>query len=396
MSQSALAALDHFGHEHNVQTKIGGYELIRRLACGGMAELFLARRPSIANFDRLVVVKRILPHYINAEQFVSMFLDEAQLMSTLQHPNIVQVQELGHDVSGYYFVMEYVRGVDLRKLLRDCSTRRRRIPLAHALRMVVDVAAGLHAAHTALGADGASLGIVHRDISPANVIVSYDGTSKLLDFGVAMAKRRRSQTLAGVRKGKVRYMSPEQLRGEPLDARSDIFCLGIVLWELTCGRPLFTGHNEYSVAEMVLQREILRPSQVVSNYPLELESIVMSALERDRASRTVTARDLQLALEYFAVRHGLVLSTATLGDYITEQFLHEKTLWGLLDASGPDGEPDEIEEADDSITFAEPPRQSTSTCTGVTCGKSLRLYHYLLVGALALLVALVGSMGGNW
>src|SRR5688572_29826451 len=224
-------------------TRLGKYELIQRLAVGGMAELYLARCTGIEGFEKLVAVKRILPQYACNEEFVSMFLDEARLAATLQHANIAQVYDIGQTEHGLFFTMEFVRGADARELLKSAMRSGDDIPLDRALTIISGAAAGLHAAHEKRGVDGEPLGIVHRDVSPANVLVSFDGCVKVIDFGVAKATRQQSQTRVGTLKGKIAYMAPEQCLGEPVDRRCDVFALGIVLYELTCGQWLFEGEN---------------------------------------------------------------------------------------------------------------------------------------------------------
>ncbi len=322
-------------------TRLGRYELLKRLAVGGMAELYLARSTGIEGFEKLVALKRILPQYATSEDFVTMFLDEARLSATLQHANIAQVYDIGQTSEGLFFTMEYVHGKDVRDLLKRSVRRDQPIPLAHALSIVAGAAAGLHAAHEKHGPDGRPLGVVHRDVSPANILVSYDGCVKLIDFGVAKATRNNGQTRVGTLKGKIAYMAPEQCLGEPVDRRSDIFALGIVLYELTCGRRLFQGETEFAIMKRIVGEDAPSPSASRADYPPGLEVIVRKALARDRAARYQNAQELQLAIESFARLHGLVLSAVRLGGYMRELFADSWSAVATPSALAP-GDGDEL------------------------------------------------------
>ena len=299
-------------------TRLGRYELIRRFASGGMAELYVARAAGISGFEKIVALKRILPQYARNEDFVEMFLDEARLTATIQHNNVAQVYDIGQCDDGLFFTMEYVHGADLRAVLHVLSKREARMPLAHALTVGIGAAAGLHAAHERTSSDGRPLGIVHRDITPSNVLVSFDGCVKLIDFGIAKAERRTTETRAGTLKGKIAYMSPEQCAGEKLDRRSDVFSLGIVLFEATTGTRLFAAENEYAALRQIVDRDAPRPSSRCPDYPPALEEIVVRALRRDRDERYPTALALEVDLEEFARASGLAISTAKLGAWMRE------------------------------------------------------------------------------
>jgi serine/threonine protein kinase len=299
---------------------LGSYELLRRLASGGMAELYLARSRGIEGFEKVVVLKRILPQYAQNRDFVSMFLDEARLSATLQHPNIAQVHDIGQWHGSYFFTMEYIHGQDIRGVLQAAARRHQRIPLAQALTMIAGASAGLHAAHEKRSLDGRPLKIVHRDVSPSNVLVSYDGAVKVVDFGVAKAAQRQTETRTGTLKGKIAYMSPEQCLGKPLDRRSDIFSIGILLYELTTGRRLFKGEAEFGVMQRIVSEDVTPPSHLVASYPPDLEKIVIKALRRDRDERYATAQDLQLDIEHFAGSHRLTLSQVMLARFMQTLF----------------------------------------------------------------------------
>lgn len=308
-------------------TVLGKYELIKGLAVGGMAELYLARMRAIGSVQRLVALKRILPNYAAEQEFVHMFLDEARLTAKLQHPNIGQVFDIGTSPHGLFFTMEYISGENARTLLRTAASREQRLPLGLALSIVIQIARGLHYAHEQRGTDGESLGVVHRDISPSNVIISFDGNAKLIDFGVAKARGRFAETRTGVVKGKVSYMSPEQCQGEELDRRSDVFALGILLHELTTNQRLFREANEFLVLRRIIDEDAPPPSQKVPNYPLALEGIVQRALARNLDERYQSAEELADALTAFVAENGLDTSKETLAAYMRNQFSDSLRTW---------------------------------------------------------------------
>ena len=306
--------------------RLGRYEILRPLARGGMAELFLARATGIQGFEKLVVVKRILPEMARDTEYVEMFLEEARLAAGLHHSNIVQVYDIGEDEAAPFFAMEYLHGEDVRTVARGAQLRGERIPVEHALAIAIGVAAGLHHAHEQRDSDGRPLGIVHRDVSPHNVAVTFDGGVKLLDFGVAKTRKRVSATRHGTLKGKLGYMSPEQCRGDELDRRSDVFAVAILLWELITGRRLYGGRSDFGIMKSIVETDAPRPSLVWNECPAELEAIVMRGLRREREARPATAEELQLALEAFARERRLPVSNAGLGHYLRQLFGGSATL----------------------------------------------------------------------
>ncbi len=303
-----------------MEGRLGKYELLERLAIGGMAELFLARSSAQHGFEKTVVLKRILPSYAEQADFVQMFLNEARLAAGLHHPNIAQVFDFGEDDGDFFFTMEYVAGRNVRQLVG--ASQRVSIPLALgcALYIIENVAAGLHHAHEHRDADGTPLQIVHRDVSPSNVIVTYEGNVKLVDFGVAKIAALGPSTLAGSLKGKVSYMSPEQCRGELVDRRSDIFSLGTLLWELTTGRRLFGDSSGLALLKRVEAADVPRPTSLVPNYPPDLEEIVLKALAREREDRFPTALDFRVAIEDFVYQHRIPLTSTRLSAYMDSLF----------------------------------------------------------------------------
>ncbi|MEZ4367912.1 MAG: protein kinase [Kofleriaceae bacterium] len=268
----------------------GKYTLLRKVGAGGMAEVFLARTAVAQGLAKTLVLKKIHPAYARSRQFVTMFVDEAKIALGLNHPNIVQVFDFGAVDDTYFLAMEHVEGLDLLRLLQDCAAQRRRIPYGLSCYVVQQVAKGLDYAHRKADEFGDPLGIVHRDISPQNVLLSWDGAVKIVDFGIARARDVHEEE--GVIKGKFAYMSPEQARGEPVDCRSDVFAAGIVLYELVCARPLFTGKGKEAL-EMVKAGAIPPPRQYAPELPETLEKTILRALAFDRNDRYATARDLQ-------------------------------------------------------------------------------------------------------
>lgn len=279
---------------------LGRYELLRRLAVGGMGELFLARARSIGGFEKLLAIKRILPHLAAQPQFLDMFLAEARIAATLEHPNIVHVADLGHEGDDYFLVMPYLDGVDLRALVRRLAESGRVLSPALAMFVVAGVAAGLDHAHEKRDKTGRPLGLIHRDVSPENVFVTYEGEVKLLDFGIAKAAQAVSRTDVGVRRGKAPYMSPEQAEGTALDPRSDLFSLGVLLYELTCGILPFAGEGDLATLHRILHDDPRPPSQLVPGYPPALEAVVLRALARSPAQRFQSAREFRAALDALA------------------------------------------------------------------------------------------------
>jgi len=302
--------------------RLGRYELIRRIAVGGMAEIYLARSAGLEGFEKLVVLKKILPQFASTPEFVAMFLDEARLVAGLSHPNIAQVYDMGLDAGGsYFFAMEFVDGEDVRQILRTSARRGKgALPVDLAIAISLGIAAGLHAAHERRGPDGKLVGIVHRDVSPSNVLVTYDGCVKLIDFGIAKSEGRRAVTRTGVLKGKSSYMSPEQTQGSALDRRSDVFAIGILLYEVTCGRRPFKGDNEYATMRDIVAKTPEAPSSLIKGYPKELEAVVMKCLEKDPGKRYQTTLQVQVALERFAREQQMLVSSVALAETMRELF----------------------------------------------------------------------------
>jgi serine/threonine protein kinase len=296
----------------------GHYEILRPIGAGGMAELYLARTRGNDGSVHLVVLKRILPHLARDTAFIEMFLNEARIAATLQHPNVVSVTDFGQRDGDYFIAMEYVHGADLGALLDVLGSTDGRLPLDVALTILQHACAGMHHAHEQRGPDGSLLEVVHRDVSPSNVMIGYDGAIKVTDFGIATAAALTRTTRAGTVKGKVSYMSPEQCKGGRIDRRADVFALGILLYETTLMSRLFVGDNDYALMTQVIEGRITAPRDVEPSYPPALEEIVMRALAVDPDDRFASAEELQHAIEDFAVTHGLSLSPLSVSGLITQ------------------------------------------------------------------------------
>src|SRR3954470_11565559 len=273
----------------------GKYSLVARLATGGMAEIFLARLQGAAGFEKLVCIKRILPHLARDKQFVAMFLDEARIAARISHPNVCQVFELGEIEGSYFLAMEYLEGVPL-----ACFRRRDYYGAMPDPRLVAGIAVqaceGLHHAHQLKNTDGSVMEVVHRDISPQNLFVTVDGIVKVLDFGIAKIQDARVRTSTGAVKGTYAYMAPEQLRGERLDPRTDVFALGIVMWETLARRHLFKRDTEFLTSQAITAEPVEDICAIRPDVPPALSSVIMTALARDRGERFPTARVLGEAI----------------------------------------------------------------------------------------------------
>ena len=305
------------------EQQYGKYLLLDRIAVGGMAEIFLARQMGPEGFEKTVVLKRIRPHLGDKRSFVRMFLNEAKLAAQLNHPNIIHIHDLGKVGDSYFIAMEYLFGRDMRRVLPKCEQQGIAFPIVYACKIASQVLEGLYYAHQKTDLQGRPLGIVHRDVTPENIFVSFDGGVKILDFGIAKAANQVEMTRAGEIKGKLSYMSPEQCMGKPLDNRSDIFSLGVVLYEWVSGFKLFTGESDVAVLKSITDGRIYKPSYFKGDVPEPIEQILMRALEKDPAQRYQTAWEMQYDLDKFLVSNEFTPSNQHLATFMKQVFADE-------------------------------------------------------------------------
>jgi serine/threonine protein kinase len=298
----------------------GKYYLLDRISVGGMAEVFKAKAFGVEGFERLIAVKRILPSIAEDEEFITMFIDEAKIAVQLTHANIAQIFDLGKVGDSFFIALEYVAGKDLRAIFDRLRKNGQTVPIPMAAYIVMKVCEGLDYAHNKKDGAGRDLNLVHRDVSPQNVLISYDGESKLIDFGIAKAAGKAGKTQAGILKGKFGYMSPEQVRGLPLDRRSDIFAVGICLWELVTGERLFVGESDFSTLEKVRNVEITPPSAFNKRIPEELEKIILKALSKEVEDRYQSAMDLHDDLQSWMYTSGNFFARKDLAAFMSETF----------------------------------------------------------------------------
>jgi serine/threonine protein kinase len=310
-------------HSSGAHERIGRYEVLRKIATGGMAELFLAKMVGMEGFEKVVAIKRILAHLAYDEEFINMFRDEARIVAKLSHPNIVQIYDLGKSDETYFIAMEYIPGRNLSSVAKKARGLGQKLPPTYIARCLAQACEGLYYAHTRKDIDGRPLKIVHRDVSPQNIIVSFSGTVKLVDFGIAKAATKIAHTRAGVLKGKYAYMSPEQIRGEETDARSDLFAAGIVLYELLCGRRPFEKENSIQTLKSIVQDPHVDCRKLNPDIPDTLAEIIDNALTKDPNERYANAQELQVALEDFVNGSGERVNNITISKWVSDLFEEE-------------------------------------------------------------------------
>lgn len=334
----------------NTPVHFGKYLLIDKVGTGGMAELFLAKQSGLKGFEKMMAIKRILPHLTEDGEFISMFINEAKLAALLTHQNIVQIFDLGHIENSYFIAMEYVMGKDLRTILQRSKTLNMPMTVGHALLIMSKVCTGLDYAHRKKDLSGQDLNIVHRDVSPQNILVSYEGEVKLVDFGIAKAASRGSETRTGILKGKLSYMAPEQASGKAVDRRADIFAIGVILYEILTGHKLFKGDNDFNTLEKVREAKVDPPITSLNNKVApELEAIIIKALAREPNDRYQSASEMQTALEDHMSQKGYDFSTVRLAQYLQTLFQHDieqdsqrfRIVSGPIGAKGPLGVADQ-------------------------------------------------------
>ncbi len=375
----------------------GKYYLVDRIAMGGMAEIFKAKTFGVGGFENLLVIKRILAHLSENEQFVQMFMDEAKVSALLQNSNIVRIYDFGKIRTNYFIAMECVEGKDAKLILRKLAERRKLLPREFAVYIAMEAAKGLDYAHKRTTLQGQPLHIVHRDVSPSNILVSYHGEVKVADFGIVKAANTFESTDVGTLKGKFEYMSPEQAQGLELDRRSDIFSLGIILWEMLTGRRAFKSDSEIRTLERIRNVDIEFPSSVNPQVPARLDEIVMRALSKDADDRYQDARELHADLIEFLYPASPDLTQQSLSHFMAELFadevnrererleegsraalaVHESNHTVELDADWEEGAP------------SQGSRASTPTVAVPPVAEQRRSRTPLLLGLFALLAVLV-------
>jgi eukaryotic-like serine/threonine-protein kinase len=287
-------------HHHQQQR----YRVIEKLASGGMAEVFRAESAGLEGFKKQVAIKRVLPHLSEKKKFISMFLDEARLSAHLSHSNCVQVFDIGVGDNAYFIVMEYVDGADLKAVLETLKKQGRELPVEEAVFIAIKICEGLCYAHELTDQEGRPFAIVHRDVSPPNVLMTKHGEIKIVDFGLAKASSQLEKSEPGIIKGKFSYLSPEAALGKDVDHRTDIFAVGIIVWEMLAGRRLFLGDTDFATVKLVQQAAIPPLSKVNPRVPAELEAIINKSLARDPAQRFQSTREFAVSLNDFLYRYG--------------------------------------------------------------------------------------------
>ncbi|MFZ5890349.1 MAG: serine/threonine-protein kinase [Myxococcota bacterium] len=386
--------------------RVDRYELLGEIASGGMATVYLARLTGVGGFQRFVAMKRLHPHLANEKEFVEMFLDEARLAAGIHHPNVVPILEVGASPVGYYLVMEYVEGDTLARLLARAASRGKRIPPPIVIRIALDMLAGLHAAHELRDDRGQPINLVHRDVSPQNVLVGADGISRITDFGVARAASRLSATRVGQLKGKIAYMAPEQAQGdERLDRRADVFSAGIVLWEALTAKRLFKADNEAATLSRIMSEPVPNLARIAPHVGSEVSEVVMRALDRDRERRFTSCAQFADALEASAQARVKVASPRELAAYVQEVMGEEvarqrdavRTWLARTEALPPD--------TNSGFTMAASPSSSVSAAAmSLPDGSSLASHPTLVEGprrskapvAMLFLVLLLGGGAGGY
>ncbi|MFP2902792.1 serine/threonine protein kinase, partial [Corallococcus sp. 4LFB] len=297
----------------------GKYQLLKKLATGGMAEVWLARQTGIEGFQKELVVKRILPHLAEDREFVEMFKNEALIAARFNHPNIAQVYEFGEANGTYYIAMEFIHGEDLGRVMRKASGMNQWIARPLAIRIVASACEGLYYAHSRTDDRGQPLNVVHRDISPQNILISFDGSVKLVDFGIAKAADQASMTKSGAIKGKFAYMAPEQAAGKHLDRRADIFAIGLVLYEMLTGHRPLKKDSELATLQAAMECSIPSPSEV-ADVPRDMDHVVMRALAKSADDRYDNAREFQTALEELLVNERWLVTSGQISELMKTLF----------------------------------------------------------------------------
>jgi serine/threonine protein kinase len=319
----------------------GDYKILKKIATGGTAEIFLAKRVGARGFEKLLAIKRVLPQFSENEDFISMFIDEARLAAQLNHRNIVQIYDFGSQQGSFYIAMEYVFGKDVRTVLRKSVEKQKQLPVAQAAYVIAEAARGLEYAHTLKDPFGNPLKIIHRDVSPQNILLSYEGGVLLADFGIAKAASTSAETRAGVLKGKILYMSPEQAWGQPVDRRSDLFSLGVVFYEMIACQRVFDAESEFTLLEKVRNACVEFPPEIFGKIPEPVVGFLKKALKKDPEERYQSAHEMRVDLENFLLTCQETSGERALSDYLKDLFqeeIEEEKKVVVESTQGPDEE----------------------------------------------------------
>jgi serine/threonine-protein kinase len=334
--------------------RFGKYALLSRIASGGMADIILARQEGHEGFEKYVAIKKIKPSLTETSDFMQMFLNEAKLAAILSHPNICQIFDLGKIGESYFIAMEYIFGRDMNRITNACIRAGIPFPVEYALKIASNCCEGLYYAHTKTDSKGAPLNIVHRDVTPENIMVSFEGSVKLLDFGIAKASNLVKTDRPGEVKGKLAFMSPEQCLLKEVDHRSDLFSLGAVIYEWITGYRLFTGDNDEVIIRSIVEGKIYPPSYFKPEVPRAVEQILMKALEKDRNRRYQSAWDMQYDIDTFLSQHEFTPSNTHLANFVKQLFRDDIDSERRLMSEAQEVKPPPIPQAEDT-EYSPPP-----------------------------------------
>jgi eukaryotic-like serine/threonine-protein kinase len=383
----------------------GRYEVLKQLAAGGMATVHLGRALGVGGFERLVAIKVMHPHIAAEPEFVTMFLDEARLAARIRHPNVVPTLDVQESPDGLFLIMEYIEGASLHHLLKAAGNKPGGMPLPVVLRMMVDTLSGLHGAHELSDDDGLPLSLVHRDISPVNILLGTDGVARITDFGVARAEARLSSTRGGQLKGKVPYMPPEQIMNEGIDRRCDIYAAGAVLWESLVGRRLFQAESDGAMLQRILAGPHASPRQIDATIPEAIDRACMRALHKDPGARFATAAEFSEAIEQAALEAGVAIASGrVVATFVAESGAYKKLQpkeLAALKAPLSSRTPSTTDPAALPIVAADAPKSSPTAPSQVTsAGSAVSAAHEppRRLGAIAAVagVALAIALGVLW
>lgn len=341
--------------------RFGKYQILERIATGGVAEIYRARLDGIGGFSRTFAIKRILPHLTRNQEFVHMLVEEAKIAGLLSHANIVQILDLGSVGEHYFIAMEYVNGRDLSHILDRCAQKGITLPVPHAVYVIIEILKALDYAHNRQvmrGGRTVPLNIIHRDVSPGNVLISFQGEVKLTDFGIAKASTTAAETVTGVVKGRYDYASPEQARGEPIDQRADLFAVGVLLYELLTGHHPFRQPTEVATLEAIKKTRVTPPSEVNPDVPYSLDLVVQRCLAPDLAERYPVAASFKEALDRFFHDSGFIFSASTLAAFLRGLYPEADQRGRRFGSEDDTRQLEEIDLDDDSVSL--PPVSSTA------------------------------------